>query len=70
MKNRMIIQKGGFIWLDVTDKAYTIFDTDLFDLYRLYDDGTESLILTEHNISDALYHKNRIAIEVGNYNEQ
>ena len=55
----------GFAWLIVTDKAKEIFNADLFQLYTLHDDGTESLIETFEDLNKSLENGLDIGIEVG-----
>lgn len=61
------ITKDGFIWLLVTDKAKEIFNSGLFELYRLYDDGSdaEGLIESMDDLNEALEQGMNIGIEVG-----
>lgn len=68
--NRIIIRKDGFIWFDVTDQAFNLRYHNIFELYVLHDDGTESLVESGSDILDALKCNKKIAIEAGNYNEQ
>ena len=44
----------GFVWFGVTDKAKEIFDSDLFELYVLYKDGTESSVHDFETIDEAI----------------
>lgn len=44
MNDNIKIIPDGFCWLLVTDKAIQVFNTDLFSLFILYDDDSESLI--------------------------
>lgn len=55
----------GFAWLIVTDKAKEIFNADLFQIYTLHDDGTESLIETFEDLNKSLENGLDIGIEVG-----
>jgi len=60
----MIIKKG-FVWLEVTTKAKEVFASELFDVYKLHDDGTESLCVSYADVNDALEYGLVLAIEVG-----
>ena len=59
---------NNFVWLIVTEKAKDIFHSGIFELYILYDDGTESLITSYNEINKALENGLYIAIEVGHLN--
>ena len=61
----MQIIRNGFIWFDVTKKAREIYANGLFDLYALYDDGTESLIESPEDLEVCLGWGLDIGIEVG-----
>lgn len=60
-----ITNNDSFVWLVVTHKAKEIFDSRLFELYILYDVGTESLVLNRKDLDDALSLNFDIGIEVG-----
>lgn len=64
MKNQIKVV-DGFVWLLVTDKAKQLFDTGLFELYVLYDDGSEGLVLKPETIDRARECGLEIGIEVG-----
>lgn len=34
----------GFVWFIVTDKARQLWDADLFELFVLFDDGSEASV--------------------------
>lgn len=55
----------GFIWLLVTDKAIQVFTSGLFELYVLYNDGSETLVESNQQIRDAVSNGLDIGIEVG-----
>jgi hypothetical protein len=55
----------GFVWFIVTNKAKEIFKSGLFELYALYDNGSEGLITTEENLDQALKIGLKIGIEGG-----
>jgi hypothetical protein len=61
----------GFVWLIVTDKAREIWDADLFELFIIYDDGSEASVYG-YGIDAALEivqkHGLEIGIEVGYIN--
>jgi hypothetical protein len=61
MKTRLV---NGFLWLLVTDKAKEIFNSGIFELFTLHDDGYESLIDSFEDLNKALEDGNDIAIEV------
>ena len=56
---------NNFVWLIVTDKAKEILNSGLFELYELYDDGSEGLILEYETLTKALENGAVIGIEVG-----
>lgn len=66
----MIIIKDSFVWLEVTNKAKEIFQSGLFELYVLHNDGSESLAESYADINDALECNLKICIEVGNLDEK
>lgn len=55
----------GFIWMIVTDKAIQVHTSGLFELYVLYEDGSESLVESNQQIRDAVSKGLDIGIEVG-----
>lgn len=61
----------GFVWLIVTNKAKQIWDADLFELFIIYDDGSEASVYG-YGIDSALEivekHGLEIGIEVGYIN--
>jgi len=68
MKESSIKIVNGFVWLVVTDKAEEIYFSDLFELYALYDDGSESLIVSLEHLTTELENGLEIGIEVGYIN--
>lgn len=55
-----------FIWKIVTqEQAELIFSLELFDLYELRDDDSESLIETFSEIKAIFENGNKVGIEVG-----
>ena len=55
----------GFVWLLVTDKAKEVFSSGLFDVYKLHNDGSESLCQSYADVNDALESGLDLAVEVG-----
>jgi hypothetical protein len=64
MENQMKI-RDAFVWLLVTDKAKEVFQSGLFEVYTLHDNGSESLCESYADINDALESGLDLAIEVG-----
>lgn len=65
----MKITKNNFVWLPVTDKAKEVFSSGLFNVYKLHDDGSESLCQSYADINDALECGLELAIAVGHLNK-
>lgn len=62
----MKITKDGFIWLVVEpDLAFKIWESELFQLYILYNDDSESMVESESQLSSATTNGLKIGIEVG-----
>jgi hypothetical protein len=63
---------NGFVWFLVTNKAKEVYESNLFELYVLYKDGTESSVHDFETIDDAiavaLYKGLEIGIEGGYIN--
>jgi hypothetical protein len=59
----------NFLWADVTHYAETLWQNDVFDLYAIYDDGSEHLIESEQELDLIVKEKTTIAIELCNINE-
>lgn len=57
--------RNGFVWLPITNKAKEVFASQLFDVYKLHDDGSESLCESYADINDAIEYGIELAIEVG-----
>jgi hypothetical protein len=55
----------NFVWLLVTDKAKKVFASKLFEVYVLFDDGSESLCETMGDVNKALKMGHDLGIEVG-----
>jgi hypothetical protein len=65
MIGEQIIVRDGFVWLSVADKAKEIFQSGLFEVYTLYNDGSERLCESYADINDALECGLDLAVEVG-----
>jgi len=65
MKHKLKVV-DNFVFLIVNDKAKRLFATNLFELYVLHDDNTESLINTNDELKSALSNGDYIGIE-GDY---
>ena len=64
--NKIIkIDTDGFAWKIVNGNAKEIFNSELFDLYELLDEGSERLIETIDELNLALENGIDIGIEVG-----
>lgn len=59
------VTKDNFVFKIVTHKARDIFNSELFSLYILHDDDSESLIENLDDLNLALKHNYDIGIEVG-----
>ena len=61
-----ITREDGFVWLLVpAEKARKLWAADVFTLYRLYDDDSESMIENEADLESTIEGGYRIGIEVG-----
>lgn len=61
----------GFVWFIVTDKARQLWETDLFELFIVFDDGSEASVYgygIDAAIEMAEKHGVEIAIEGGYIN--
>jgi hypothetical protein len=66
----MKVTDDGFVWkLIDKNKAKQILMLELFDLYALHNDGSESLILNFLDLDNALENGDCIGMEVGNLNK-
>jgi len=54
----------GFLWADVTNIAESLWYTGDWDLYAIYDDGSEHLIESEQELESLVKEKTTIAIEL------
>jgi len=68
MRESKIKIVDNFVWLVVTDKAEEIYFSDLFELYALYDDGSESLIESFEHLATEIEKGIEIGVEVGHIN--
>jgi len=62
------VTKDNFVFKIVTHKAKEILASGIFELYVLYDDGTEGLIEDLEDLNLALKEDRDIGIEVGQLN--
>jgi len=58
------ITQDGFVWLIVTDSAKELWSSGALQIYRLYPDGTEALIMDARDLQYALEHGDDIGVEV------
>jgi len=61
---RVLQANDGFLWADVTNVAESLWYTGDWDLYAIYDDGSEHLIESEQELDLLVKEKNTIAIEL------
>ena len=62
----MKVTKDKFVWLTITNhQAKKIFNEDLFELFLLHDDDSESLIDTYNYLDYAIDINSVIGIKVG-----
>ena len=62
----MKVMDDGFVWKLINkDKAKQILMLGLFELYALYNDGSESLIQNFEDLDDAFDNGDKVGIEVG-----
>lgn len=65
----MKVMKDGFVYKLVSgDKAKDIFSLELFELYVIHDDDSESLIDTRNDLIQTIENGKEIGIPVGNIN--
>lgn len=69
MIGEQMIIRDGFVWLSITDIAKEVFESGLFEVYKLHDDGSESLCQSYADINDALECGLDLAVEVGHLPE-
>lgn len=65
MSTIKVTKNDSFVWLLVSERAKEIFASELFALYVLYDDDSESLIDDYEQLDNALANGLSIGIEVG-----
>ena len=62
----MKITKDLFVWKIITHKqASDIFHLGIFSVFKLNEDGSESMIESEEELLEAYYEKATLGIEVG-----
>jgi hypothetical protein len=61
---KVLKANDGFLWADVTPIAESLWYTGNFDLYAVYDDGSEHLIESEQELERLVKEKTTIAIEL------
>jgi hypothetical protein len=57
--------RDNFAWLLINEKAKEVFSSGLFEVYKLHDDGSESLCESYADINYALEYGLDLGIEVG-----
>ena len=61
-----VTREDGFVWLLVSaENARKLWEADVFSLYRLYADDSESLIESEAELESTIKGGYQIGIEVG-----
>ena len=56
----------GFVWLVISnEQARQLWETEVFTLYTLYDDGSEGMIETKEDLENSICRSSPIGIEVG-----
>ena len=64
--NQIKITADGFVWKLINkEKAEKILMLELFEIYTLYNDESESLILNFGDIEDAFNNGDKVGIPVG-----
>jgi len=66
---KVLQANDGFLWADVTPIAESLWQSQDFELYAIYNDESEHLINTENDFKDAINEKCIIAIELCFINE-
>lgn len=61
---KVLKANDGFLWADVTPVAESLWYTGDWDLYAIYDDGSEHLIESEQELERLVKEKTKIAIEL------
>lgn len=63
----MKITGDGFVWKLITaEEARKIWDAEIFEIYKLYDDDSEGLIESEEQLLEEIAAGSQLAIEVDN----
>jgi hypothetical protein len=66
---KVLQANDGFLWADVTSIAESLWRSQDFELYAIYDDQSEHLLYKESEFEDAMRDKCIIAIELCFLNE-
>jgi hypothetical protein len=61
---KVLKANDGFLWANVTPVAESLWYTGDWDLYAIYDDGSEHLIESEQELERLVKEKTTIAIEL------
>ena len=61
---KVLKANDGFLWADVTPIAESLWYTGDWDLYAIYNDGSEHLIESEQELERLVKEKTTIAIEL------
>jgi hypothetical protein len=61
---KVLKANDGFLWGDVTNIAESLWYKGEWDLYAIYDDGSEHLIENEDDLIFYMEQKNIIVIEL------
>ena len=61
---KVLKANDGFLWADITPVAESLWYTGDWDLYAIYDDGSEHLIESEQELDSLVKEKTTIAIEL------
>lgn len=62
----MKITKDGFVWLTITEAvAWQVFGANVFEVYELHEDESESLLSTPQSLQEAIDNGAELGIEVG-----
>jgi hypothetical protein len=59
----------GFLWANVTNIAESLWYQGEFDLYAIYNDGSEHLIESEQEMEAIIKEKTTVGIELCNIKE-
>ena len=62
---KVLQANDGFLWADVTNIAESLWQSQDFELYAIYDDDSESLIESLSDLDKAIEQNNEIGIPVG-----